>query len=116
MLTLSEQTPPLCLEGGALERLWLTATSRGLSLHPLGSLPIFLAHLERDGASDFAEKSRPLLETLRDDLRALVPEMGARRLLMLFRLGEAPSPAVRSLRRATKDLQVRKTEVSDDTP
>ena len=65
--------------GRALQRAWLTATSLGLSVHPLGSLPIFLAQLRRieSHPADLAHLP-PLnvveLKRLRDALGAIVPQ------------------------------------------
>jgi hypothetical protein len=47
VLTVANAAPRSFFAAGrAFERLWLTATDLGLSLHPVASLPIFVAHHE----------------------------------------------------------------------
>jgi hypothetical protein len=104
LLTVKELELLQFLEGGrAFDRLWLGATLRELAFHPLGSLPIFLAHLECSRHGLVPGERRPLLVALRDGLREVVPEMRGEHALMLFRLGKRAAPAVRSLRRRRED-------------
>lgn len=113
LMTVTDLTPQRCLDGGrALQRLWLAATVRKLSLHPLGSLPIFLAQLDGTPQNPLAEWSRLLLETMRDQLGEAVPGTRNGRLLMLFRLGYATAPAVRSLRREP-EIRFEKASLAD---
>jgi hypothetical protein len=96
--------------GRALERAWLAATSLGLSVHPLGSLPIFMALLRRleSGAGQWGSSSvsvdRTVLQPLRDALAATLPHTVHQPLVMLFRLGRAAPPSARSLRRPIEQI------------
>jgi nitroreductase len=92
------------IAGRALQRAWLAATSLGLSVHPLGSLPIFLAQRRRmkskgDGDRPAAPVEPTVLQRLGDGIDAAIPQTNNRALVMLFRLGQAPPPSARSLRR-----------------
>ncbi|MHB1038347.1 MAG: hypothetical protein ACYC35_08075 [Pirellulales bacterium] len=93
------------LNGGRVfQRLWLAVAQEGLALQPLGSLPIFLAHLEQDQARRLSEPHRRLVGRLAARFREIVPETQGRTLLMLFRLGQAGEPRFRSLRRSVEEV------------
>jgi hypothetical protein len=86
-------------EGGRrLQRLWLTATRLGLSLHPMSGLPYMLAQDERDPAW-FSPVQRARLAGVRDGFRRLFPTPAGDTELLLFRLLRAEPPSARSLRR-----------------
>lgn len=96
------------VEGGrAFQRLWLTAHQEGLALHPLGSLPVFLGHLEQLQGRKLTPAHQHLAKRLGARLRGLVPAMEGRTLLMLFRVGHVAPPQVRSLRRRAEDVLYR---------
>ena len=111
-LSVRQATPAAFLEAGrALERLWLTSAAVGLALQPLGSLPIFLRHSQRDSSRTTTTPSMGLsqehhrrVSRLAGGLSATLPAIGDRVLVMLFRLGYAPSPRWRSLRRPASDV------------
>ncbi|RMF87267.1 MAG: hypothetical protein D6741_20785 [Planctomycetota bacterium] len=93
--------------GRALQRLWLQATLDGLAVHPLGSLPIFLAHEEIAEGRKLAEHHRRECRRLRESLDKVLPQVRDRCPVMALRVGVAPSvPAVRSLRRPSKDCLI----------
>ena len=85
--------------GRAFERLWLVATQHGLALHPLGSLPIFIAHEEILDGVKLTPQHRQLARRLASSLRELEPSLSGRVLMMVARLGYGPPCRVRSLRR-----------------
>jgi nitroreductase/molybdopterin/thiamine biosynthesis adenylyltransferase len=87
------------LNGGrATERLWLSATALGLSVHPC-SAPILLAHPVRNGHSAVFSPHRSKL--LLDLYQRLTSAFGLiqREPVFMFRLSYSASPSVRSLRR-----------------
>lgn len=93
------------LEGGrAFQRLWLAVAREGLFLHPLGSLPVFLAHLEQLAGEKINAAHQKLAGRLGTRLRELVPSTRDRTLLMLFRIGHSSPPAVGSLRRPVAEV------------
>jgi hypothetical protein len=105
VLSIQAASPEQFLAGGrALQRVWLSATRRQLALHPLGSLPIFIGHEELLGGRHLSPSHRRLVSQLAARLRELVPSLEARRPVMLFRLGSAAPPTVRSLRRAAEEV------------
>jgi len=85
--------------GRAFERIWLAATAEGLALQPLGSLPIFLAQWEQLAGQNLSPADQRLAQRIPRRLETIVPRLAGRTLLMLFRVGYAPSPSARSLRR-----------------
>jgi nitroreductase len=105
ILSLPDASAERFLRGGrAFQRIWLTAQSEGLALQPLGSLPIFIAQMEQlDGRNLHAGHQR-LAKRLAGWLRQLVPATDGRTLLMIFRVGYAKPPQVRSLRRPGEDV------------
>ncbi|HUY91120.1 MAG TPA: hypothetical protein VMV10_20445 [Pirellulales bacterium] len=87
--------------GRAFQRLWLTTHSEGLALHPLGSLPIFMRPSAQRAA---LPRHRRLAEKITREFAALVPETSQRVTTILFRIGHAKPPDVRSLRRSPEDV------------
>jgi hypothetical protein len=103
-------TGPACpVEAGRrLERLWLRANGMGLSIQPLGALPLLLARLRRCAGEGLSLVDREELRRLERDLAHQTPGFTADRdeWVMVFRLGFASSPAVRSRRRAAASLRM----------
>jgi hypothetical protein len=90
--------------GRALERLWLTATELGLSLHPLGSLPIFVGHHELLGGRSLDVRHARLAVCLSRDLHDVLPAIRGQTLVMIFRLGTSTARPVRSFRRTVEEV------------
>lgn len=88
--------------GRALQRIWLGLDAQGLGMCPLGSLPIFLAHMEQLQGEKLHAAHQRLSQQLNDRFRQLVPQTAGRTLMMLFRTGYAQPPKVRSLRRLVR--------------
>lgn len=84
--------------GRAIQRLWLQANSSGLSMHPLGSLPIFLLQSNPDPA--FTR----VIEHARLGVAELLPSATNRVIQLAFRVGLSDPPTVRSLRRSPAEL------------
>jgi nitroreductase len=105
LLTLRGQDRQAYLRGGrALERVWLTATSRGIAFQPMSSLPYLFARLERGGGAGFSEPQKAALAALRARYRALFTLEDGDAELLLFRLAIAGPPTRHSLRRRPEDL------------
>ncbi|WP_323139630.1 Rv1355c family protein [Streptomyces sp. NBC_01443] len=85
--------------GRALQRLWLTATSRALAVQPLTALLYLLARVERGGGAGLDTEEIATLRALRTRLAKILPHRPDNAELILVRLSYAPPPAVRSLRR-----------------
>jgi hypothetical protein len=84
--------------GRGLERVWLTATSLGLGLHPLGSLPIFMAYAERTDGARLTARHRASAGKIAADVRRIVPDLQDRVVQLAFRVGVPRPPECRSLR------------------
>ncbi len=93
------------LNGGrAFQRIWLAATRAGLALQPLGSLPIFLAHLSQLRGEKLAPPQVRAVRRLRARWNRLMPAIERQTLLMAFRVGVARPPSCRSLRRPVAEF------------
>jgi molybdopterin/thiamine biosynthesis adenylyltransferase len=87
--------------GRTVQRIWLTATQKGLAVQPLGA-PYLFARLER--GTGYTAGEAAILADLRRRYRALfeLPHMHAE--VLLFRLAYADPPTVRTLRRPLADV------------
>ncbi len=84
------------LVGRAMQRAWLALAAEGLAAQPMMS-PAVLENVADRGEPSLREALGPdKLATLRSDLRALAPEIGARRPGWLMRFGHAPPPTGRT--------------------
>jgi len=107
LLSVDQPTAINFLEGGrAFQRLWLAATAAGLQLQPLGSLPIFLAHLDQLGGEKLTKSQQSRAKKVEHRFLELVPELKGRTLLMAFRIGYGKPPRYRSLRRKLEDVLI----------
>ena len=95
LIYLDTRTPHSMIRGGqTMQRMWRHATQLGLSVHPLGSLPVFLAN------NNLPTELLPIVKQIRTNAQQVLPP--SRSLLqMAFRIGipkkQAPS-SIRSLR------------------
>ncbi|TWU39745.1 nitroreductase family protein [Novipirellula artificiosorum] len=78
--------------GRAIERFWLKGAEMGLSMHPLGSPPIFL--LQEQPKPNF----QTTIDSARHGLAKLLPNLGQRILQLAFRVGNSAPPSERSQR------------------
>ena len=93
------------LRGGRLlQRVWLTAGLRGVSIQPLSALPYLFARLEREGGAGFGEDEQHRLRALRRRYLQLFQVDSSEVELLLFRITGAPPPVLRSLRRPVETV------------
>jgi hypothetical protein len=86
------------LNGGrVLQRIWLTATSLGLSLHPMTGL-IYMIYAIHSGGKGFNDNHKRVLLTSFDALQKLCPLGENESYIMAFRIGYADPPSDKSLR------------------
>ena len=107
MITVEGVGPQSYLMGGrAMERLWLTATSRGLAFQPVTAILYLFSRLERGDGTGLSEKEIRKLAKLRKDFRQLfdIPDHHAE--VMLFRMAHAEPASARSLRRKVEDVLI----------
>ena len=83
--------------GRALQRIWLTAASLGLSLHPMTGL-VYLIHTVRSGGEGLSNNHNKMLLKAFDKLRELCPLGENESIIMAFRIGYADPPSDKSLR------------------
>ena len=74
--------------GEALQRIWLTLTRHGLSVHPLGSYPVFFSLL---GTESLDDEGTRLIEDTQRLLSSLFPDSQDNVPMMLLRLGYTAS-------------------------
>lgn len=92
------------LRGGeALQRVWLSATARGVAAQPMTVLLYLLARAEDGGGAGLDEEEKAELAALRTELGTLTgPTRGAE--IMLMRLHVADPPTARAARRGIGDI------------
>jgi nitroreductase len=86
--------------GRAMQRAWLALAAEGLAAQPMMSLCV-LENASDHGSPALCESlGRATLAALRDEFRALAPEIGDGRPAFLLRFGSAPPPTGRTGRLA----------------
>jgi hypothetical protein len=83
--------------GRALQRIWLTAASLGLSLHPMTGL-VYLIRTVRSGGKDLSNNHKKILLKAFDEVKQLCPLRENESIIMAFRIGYADPPSDKSLR------------------
>lgn len=97
-------TAAFLLAGRAMQRLWLSATADGVALQPMTPLTYLLHRLDHADGTGLSRTERAELRALQGLLTALFPAAAGRSLPMLFRVGYAPPPTARALRRPVADV------------
>jgi len=90
--------------GRAIERIFLRATKHHLATQPVTVLTLFLLRLLKQGGEGFLPQHLPLVKTLYAKLKKTIPFKPENGLIMLFRLGYAPPPTGRALRKRVEDI------------
>ena len=91
--------PESFVNGGRLmQRVWLTATSSGLSFQPMTGLTFLVNRLRLAAGQGLSDKHRGLVRRSEAGLKKVFPLEDTKSMIMLFRLGYGPEP-VMSLRR-----------------
>ena len=105
ILSVPEPTVRQWLQGGrAFQRIWLAAQAEGLSLQPLGSLPIFIAQMEQYEGRNLTPQHQEWATPIARRCTDLLPSTAERVILIAFRLGYSAPPHQRSLRRAVTEV------------
>ncbi|NAS25948.1 Rv1355c family protein [Herbidospora sp. NEAU-GS84] len=92
------------LGGRAMQRVWLSATARGVALHPMTNLPYMFARLERGGGAGLSRAERDELTALRGRYTRLFPTPPGHAEVLLFKLAHAGPPTARALRRPLDEV------------
>ena len=96
---LIDETDPLDFvrAGRAIERVWLAATSAGLSFQPLSGILFFKLKIDADQGSVFFPDEKTLITDACQEISQMVKADG-KHVAFLFRLGHAPAPSARAVR------------------
>jgi hypothetical protein len=84
--------------GRTFQRIWLTATSLGLSLHPMTGVTFLIQRLQMAKGKELSIAQQRLLMDLEGQLKNLFPINKNKFIIMAFRLGYADPPSDRSRR------------------
>lgn len=93
--------------GRFFERVWLQATSLGLSFQPFGGVPFLVTRIMRAGADGFSERQFARLRRVSGELQEIVPFSRNNALVILFRVGYAGQPTARAIRRPIEEVLVK---------
>lgn len=105
ILSVGDATAATLTSGGrALERLWLATTRAGLGFHPTASLPVFLAYGAHPGSPLLPPRLQKRARDVSQRFFRIYPHLTHRTVQMAFRVGHAPAPLTRSLRRNVTDV------------
>lgn len=85
--------------GRALQRIWLTADSLGLSIHPLSDITSLFARVERGGGEGLHPRDIEEIGVLRRRYQALFEVPRSEAEIMILRVHRGGPPSVRSLRK-----------------
>lgn len=105
LLTTENNSPLDYLEGGRLmERVFLKIAEGGLVVQPMMGIPVFIINLQVNGGRFFSPAQRAELLRIKERFFRLFDLNDRAGLIMLFRMGYAPPPTCRSLRRPLADF------------
>ncbi len=90
--------------GRAMQRAWLRATSLGLALHPIATLPYLFARQAAGETRGWPAAVRDRIAAIEATFRAVLPAVPDAAEVLLFRLAHAPPATARSVRRRVDDV------------
>jgi len=90
--------------GRVMERIWLTATNRGLSFQPVTGITFLLLRLLYLNGDGLSAEHRRRLQRIGDDASVIVPRLRTTTPIMLFRIGNGAAPSARSPRLSLSQL------------
>jgi hypothetical protein len=97
-----------------MQRAWLALTEQEMAAQPMMSLPVLENVLQHGDAALQEALGRARIEALRDEFRALVPELRGGRLAWLKRFGFAPPPSGRTGRLSVEAVTSRTRRVPEE--
>ena len=99
LLSVADNSPQqLVAAGSALQRVWLTATERGLAFQPITGMICLLWRCRFASGDGLSAAQRAWIEQTGEELAQWLPAVRDRMPVMLFRLGYAPAPTARARR------------------
>lgn len=101
----ADREPKSYVKGGELmQRIWLELAREGLSVQPMEALPIFIVNLQVTGGQDLQPDQLAKLRSWKEEFETLWGMKDSAGPLMLFRVGYAGEPGVRTLRRPLNEF------------
>lgn len=91
--------------GRVLQRIWLTAASLGLSLHPMTGVTFLIQRLRMGEDKGLSNSHRELLIDIYQRLKDIFP-IENKAIIMSFRIGYADQPSDKSLRLPVEEVLV----------
>jgi nitroreductase len=99
MLLMDGREPEGFINGGRVfQRLWLTAESLGIALHPMTGLSLLIQRMHIADDKGLSNSHLTLLKSLEEGLRKYFPIDDDKSIIMTFRIGHADPPSDKSLR------------------
>ncbi len=92
--------------GRVFQRIWLTATSLGLALHPMTGVTFLIQRLRMTDKTELTIAHQRLLTELEKQLWEIFPVNKEQSMIMAFRLGYADPPSDKSLRLSIDEILV----------
>ncbi len=109
MLLMKGKGEEIYVNGGRLiQRLWLTATSLGLSFHPMTGVSLLIQRLRMGVKNqDLSMAHQKILRNLEERLKEIIPLDENKSMIMTFRVGYADLPSDKSLRLPLDEVLIR---------
>ncbi len=92
--------------GRVFQRIWLTATSLGLALHPMTGVTFLIQRLRITDKTELTIAHQRLLTELEKQLGEIFPINKEKSMIMAFRLGYADPPSDKSLRLPVDEILI----------
>ncbi len=99
ILTIPADTDDQFLEAGrALQRLWLTATSVGVSMQPVTALPYLAQRVRAHDAGDLSSQQQELILACDEQIRTLGTVHPSEHIAMIVRMGYGAAPSAHAFK------------------
>jgi hypothetical protein len=92
----SESNADFVTAGRALERMWLSLTSRGLWLQPVGAIPFLMQRIQANEAQAFTDDHIQLIKGAYDIIAKSFALTSREKIMMMFRIGYGEAPSASS--------------------
>lgn len=105
MLTTTERNQSGYIESGrTMEKLWVSATSLGLAVHPMAGFTFLLNHYVEEKACRFSEKHREMIKTMINLYNKTIGPIEENYPVMFFRIGQPKKITNKSSRRELEEV------------
>ncbi|MBI4099355.1 nitroreductase family protein [Candidatus Parcubacteria bacterium] len=116
LIVMPDDSDASFLEAGRIfERLWLTATSVGVSLQPITAIAYLAQRVSAGAAQSLAPLHQQLIREADQTIRAVF-QVPQGTIAMIFRLGYGASPSARSRKRLPQVLGEASKGIAAETP